>query len=60
MAGPFNFLTAGSKARPCCFLGDYEGAARLPHGIVAAVPMGEPTKNNVDVYFARITTSGRK
>ena len=60
VAGPFNFLTAGSKARPCCFLGDYEGAARLPHGIVAAMPMGEPTKNNVDVYFARIKTSGRK
>ena len=60
VAGPFNFLTAGSKARPCCFLGDYEGAGRLPHGIVAAVPMGEPTKNNVDVYFARITTSKRK
>ncbi|MGK2954863.1 MAG: sialidase family protein [Solirubrobacterales bacterium] len=60
VAGPFNLLTAGSKARPCCFLGDYEGAARLPHGIVAAMPMGKPTMNNVDVYFARIMTSRPK
>jgi hypothetical protein len=61
IAGPFNLLTAGSNARPCCFLGDYEGVGRLPHGLVAALPMAKPiAKNNVDVYFSRITTSRRK
>lgn len=61
VAGPFNLLTAGSEARPCCFLGDYEGSGRLPHGLVAAFPMGKPiAKNMVDVYFIRVTTSGRK
>ena len=58
MAGPFNLLTAGSQARACCFLGDYEGIARLPHGLVAAYSMAKPVaKNSVDVYFSRITTS---
>ena len=61
IAGPFNLLTAGSNARPCCFLGDYEGVGRLPHGLVAALPMAKPiAKNNVDVYFSRITTSRPK
>jgi hypothetical protein len=60
VAGPFNLLTAGSKARACCFLGDYEGIARVPHGLVAAFSMGRPiARNKVDVYFSRITTSAR-
>ena len=58
VAGPFNLLTAGSKARPCCYLGDYEGIARLPHGLAAAFSMGKPiARHKVDVYFTRITTS---
>jgi hypothetical protein len=58
VAGPFNLLTAGSQARACCFLGDYEGMARLPHGLVAAYSMAKPVaKNSVDVYFSRIMTS---
>ena len=60
IAGPFNLLTTGSKARACCFVGDFEGIDRLPHGIAAAYSMGEPqAKHKVDVYFSRITTSGR-
>ena len=58
VAGPFNLLTTGSKARVCCFLGDYLGVAGQPHGLVAAIPMGRPiAQNRVDVYFTRITTS---
>jgi hypothetical protein len=58
VAGPFNLLTTGSKARVCCFLGDYLGVVGQPHGLVAAIPMGRPiAKNRVDVYFTRITTS---
>jgi hypothetical protein len=58
VAGRFNLLTAGSNARPCCFLGDYLGIGRLPHGIVAAFSMSKPqAKHNVDAYFTRITTS---
>jgi hypothetical protein len=58
VAGPFNLLTAGSDARPCCFVGDYLGIARLPHGLAAAFSMGKPqAKHNVDAYFTRITTS---
>lgn len=61
IAGPFNLLTAGNKARPCCFVGDYLGIARTRHGMLAAFSMGKPiAKNNVDVYVSRITTSGRK
>ena len=34
---------------------------RLPHGVAAAYSMGRPiAKHKVDVYFSRITTSGRK
>jgi hypothetical protein len=59
VAGEFNLLTAGSNARPCCFLGDYLGTGRLPHGIVAAFSMSKPkAKHKVDAYFTRITTSG--
>jgi hypothetical protein len=55
VAGPFNLLTAG---RNCCALGDYEGMARLPHGLAAAFSMAKPiARNTVDVYFTRITTS---
>jgi hypothetical protein len=58
VAGPFNLLTAGSKARPCWYPGDYEGIARLPHGLAAAFSMAKPiARNAVDVYFTRITTS---
>lgn len=58
VAGPFNLLTTGNQARACCFLGDYEGIARLPHGLVAAFSMGKPlAQNKVDAYFSRITTS---
>ncbi len=61
IAGPFNLLTTGSKARACCFVGDFEGIDRLPHGIAAAYSMGKPqAKHKVDVYFSRITTSGKK
>jgi hypothetical protein len=58
IARSFNLLRTGSKARACCFLGDYEGIARLPHGMAAAYSMGKPiAKHKVDVYFSRITTS---
>ena len=61
IAGPFNLLTTGSKARACCFVGDFEGIDRLPHGIAAAYSIGKPqAKHKVDVYFSRITTSGKK
>jgi hypothetical protein len=60
VAGPFNLLTTGSKARACCFLGDFEGIDRLPHGVAAAYSMGKPVaKHHVDVYFSRIATSRR-
>ncbi len=60
IAGPFNLLTVGSEARPCCFLGDYLGSGRLPHGVVAAFSMGKPiAKNKVDAYFVRVKTSKR-
>ncbi len=60
VAGPFNLLTAGNDARPCCFVGDYLGIGRLPNGLVAAFSMGKPqAKHNVDAYFTRITTSSR-
>jgi hypothetical protein len=58
VAGPFNFLLAGSAARPCCFLGDYLGIDRLRNGFAAAFTMAKPiAKNNVDAYFSRIITS---
>lgn len=54
----FNLLTAGSKARPCCFVGDYQGIARLQNGMLATTPMAKPpAKHKVDVFFSRITTS---
>ena len=56
---PFNLLTAGSRGRPCCFLGDYEGSGRLPHGFAFAYSVAKPQAlNNVDVFFSRVTTSG--
>jgi len=61
VAGPFNLLTAGSKARACCFLGDYEGITRLPQWYGGSVLDGEANrKHRVDVYFTRITTSFRQ
>jgi hypothetical protein len=60
IGGRFNLLTAGSKARPCCFVGDYEGVARLQNGLVATTAMGKPrARHKVDVFFSRITTSSR-
>ena len=59
VAGPFNLLTAGNAARPCCFLGDYLGTASLPRSILVAFSMGRPkAKHFVDAYLARVTTSG--
>jgi hypothetical protein len=56
----FNLLTAGSKARPCCFVGDYQAMANLQNGLLATTPMGKPpAKFRVDVFFSRITTSRR-
>ena len=61
LAGPFNLLSAGNEARPCCFLGDYLGMAPLPNGLAAAFSMGKPiAQNNVDAYFSRITTPAEK
>ncbi|HWF16657.1 MAG TPA: sialidase family protein [Acidimicrobiales bacterium] len=60
IAGQFNLLAAGSKARPCCFVGDYEGIARLQNGLVATTAMSKPlAKYKVDVFFSRITTSSK-
>lgn len=41
VAGAFNLLTASRNARSCCGLGDYEGMARLPHGLAAAFSMAK-------------------
>ena len=61
IAGPFNLLSAGSNARPCCFLGDYLGMAPLRSGLAAAFSMGKPiAQNAVDAYFSRITTPPAK
>jgi hypothetical protein len=61
VAGPFNMLSAGSEARPCCFLGDYLGTAPVKNGLLAAFSMGKPiAQNNVDAYFSRITTPPAK
>jgi hypothetical protein len=58
IGGQFNLLSAGSKARPCCFVGDYQGMARLQNGLVATTAMGKPlAKYKVDVFFSRISTS---
>jgi hypothetical protein len=60
IGGQFNLLTAGSNARPCCFVGDYEGLARLQNGLVATTAMSKPlAKYKVDVFFSRIATSSR-
>ncbi len=54
----FNLLSAATNARGCCFLGDFEGIGRLPHGLVATLPVAKPiAKHGVDVLFSRITTS---
>ncbi len=58
LADKFNLLSAGSQARPCCFIGDYLGIARLPNGLAASFSMGKPqAQNQVDAYFTRVTTS---
>jgi hypothetical protein len=60
IARPFDLLSAGNNARPCCFLGDYLGSARVPHGIAWAYSMGKPMAvDQVDAYFSRVTTSRR-
>jgi hypothetical protein len=58
IAGQFNLFSANTRARGCCFLGDYVGMARLPRGLVTAFTVGTPiAKAAVDVRFSRITTS---
>ena len=58
IGGQFNLLSAGSNARPCCFVGDYEGMARLKNGLLATTAVGKPlAKYKVDVLFSRIATS---
>ena len=60
LGGPFNLLTAGNNARPCCFLGDYLGSAPLPEGFAFAFSMAEPqARHVVDAYFTRVRTSRR-
>lgn len=55
---PFDLLSTKTNARGCCFLGDFEGIGRLPHGLVTTMPVGKPiARNSVDVLFSRITTS---
>lgn len=59
LAGQFNLFSANTRARGCCFLGDYVGMSRLPHGVVTAFTVGMPiAKAAVDVRFTRIMTSG--
>ncbi len=58
IVGQFNLLSTGSNARPCCFVGDYEGMARMQNGVVATSAVGKPlAKYKVDVFFSRIATS---
>jgi hypothetical protein len=56
---PFNLLTAdGENYRGCCFVGDYIGLTRMPHGFAGAFSMAKPiARNAIDVYFIRATTS---
>jgi BNR repeat-like domain len=58
---PFNLLTAdGENYRGCCFVGDYIGLARMPHGFAGAFSMAKPiAPDAIDVYFTRATTSRR-
>jgi hypothetical protein len=58
VAGRFNLLSARTAARGCCFLGDFEGIASLPRGLVATTPVAKPlARHGVDVLFSRIRTS---
>lgn len=58
VAGPFNLLTARSRLRGCCSLGDYIGLAAQPHGFIAAYPMAKPiARHSIDVYVSRATSS---
>lgn len=58
IGGQWNLLSAGSNARPCCFVGDYQGFALLQNGLLATTAVGKPlAKYKVDVLFSRIATS---
>jgi hypothetical protein len=59
VGGPFNLLTAdGVHYRGCCFVGDYIGLARMPHGFAGAFSIAKPVaRDAIDVYFVRATTS---
>ena len=59
VGGPFNLLTAdGVRYRGCCFVGDYIGLARTPHGFAGAFSMAKPVaRHAIDVYFVRARTS---
>jgi hypothetical protein len=59
VSGPFNLLTAdGVHYRGCCFVGDYIGLTRMPHGLAGAFSMAKPiARHAIDVYFTRIATS---
>ena len=56
VADPFNLLTALSRVRGCCSLGDYVGMAARPRGFIAAYPMARPVAAHaIDVYVSRAT-----
>jgi hypothetical protein len=59
VGGPFNLLTAdGVNYRGCCFVGDYIGLTRTPHGFAGAFSMAKPVaRHAIDVYFTRARTS---
>ncbi|TMK39552.1 MAG: exo-alpha-sialidase [Actinobacteria bacterium] len=59
VGGPFNLLKAdGVHYRGCCFVGDYIGLTRMPHGFAAAFSMAKPiARHPIDEYFTRIATS---
>jgi hypothetical protein len=59
VGGPFNLLTAdGPRYRGCCFVGDYIGLTRTPHGFAGAFSMAKPiARHAIDVYFIRARTS---
>jgi hypothetical protein len=56
VAGPFNLLTARTRLRGCCALGDYVGMAAQRRGFIAAYPMAKPVAAHaIDVYVSRAT-----
>lgn len=56
VAGPFNLLSARSRIRGCCSLGDYVALAAQPRGFIAAYPMAKPVAAHaIDAYVSRTT-----